>query len=120
MSQREQHTSWCLCHLAETLHRGVTTAHHTEEASHTWTGDMCVCVCVCVYVCARLCVIRYMHVCVCVSVCVWVCVNRHTCDALLQVFVEGTGADLQKEGRVKPLEGFNPTQPGQNDVHILS
>ena len=84
-----------------------------------YTGYMCVCA----RLCAKYVLIdstcRSVRLCVCVGVCLSVCVYRHTCDALLQVFVEGTRADLQEEGRVEPLESFNPSQPGQNDVHII-
>lgn len=53
------------------------------------------------------------------SVCESVCVRILPGDAFLQVFVEGTGADLQQEGGVEPLEGFNPFKSGQNNIHIL-
>ncbi|TNN78193.1 hypothetical protein EYF80_011698 [Liparis tanakae] len=37
-----------------------------------------------------------------------------------QAFIKGAGTDLQEERRWEPVEGFDLSQPGQDDVHILS
>lgn len=54
------------------------------------------------------------------GVCLCVCTNVHTRDAFLQAFVEGTSTDLQQERRWEPVEGFDLSQSGQDNVHILS